>query len=382
MTNRFLGAEAVVSALRPVDPLLLLKTGLASRAAREAIRIFPGTVAYAVKVCDRPEVLTALAEGGMREWDVASIHEIRSVRALMPDAVLHYMNPVKSAAHIAEAYALGVRSFAFDCERELFKISEYTGHHRDLTLVVRINVPNDRATFSLDGKFGCDEGEAARLLSLASAFGYRTGVTFHVGSQCEDPKAYAVATEVACQVALNAGVTLDVVDIGGGFPAAYRGHEPSFAACVAAAKGALDRTLPDFAGTFQCEPGRLLAAPSASVLVRVELRKGQSLYLNDGYYGLLCELHWMPGVHPVRMIRPGSPSRAAAQAFSFFGPTCDSVDSMDGPYTLPGDIDEGDWIEIGLAGAYSSVLANRFNGFPEAQTVIVEESWHPLRIAA
>lgn len=381
MTHLFMGAEAVVSALRPTDPVLISRLADARQMAREVVRSFPGSVAYAVKVCDRPEVLQALHDGGVREWDVASIHEVRAVRAQFPQATLHYMNPVKSREHIAEAYELGVRVFAFDCERELVKITESTGHDRSVLPVLRLAVPNDKAMFPLDRKFGCAEDEGVYLLQLATAMGYRVGITFHVGSQCEDAAAYRVATEIACRTADTAGIEPAIIDIGGGFPTAYRGDEPSFAACVAAAKDSLDRWFPGFAGVLQCEPGRLLAAPSASVLVRVELRKGSHLFLNDGYYGLLSELKWMPALHPIQVIRPGESIRTVNEAFSFYGPTCDSHDSMEGPYYLPGDIDEGDWIEISLMGAYSTVLATRFNGFPEPLTVQVDESWR-MSVAA
>ncbi len=376
MTHLFMGAEAVVSALRPTDPVLISRLAEARQMAREVVRTFPGSVAYAVKVCDRPEVLQALHEGGVREWDVASIHEVRNLRAQFPNATLHYMNPVKSREHIVEAYELGVRVYAFDCERELRKIAESTGHDCAVLPVLRLAVPNDKAMFPLDRKFGCSEEEGVRLLRLAVGMGYRVGVTFHVGSQCEDAAAYRVATEIVCRTARAAGIEPAIVDIGGGFPTAYRGDEPSFASCVAAAKESLDRWFPGYAGAFQCEPGRLLAAPSASVLVRVELRKDQHLFLNDGYYGLLSELKWMPALHPIRTIRLGGKSRAPHMAFSFYGPTCDSHDCMEGPYMLPGDIDEGDWIEISLMGAYSTVLATRFNGFPAPLHVRVESPWH------
>jgi ornithine decarboxylase len=380
MIHRFSGAEAVLSALRPTDPLLLLRTGAATAAARDAIRTFPGTVAYAVKVCDHPEVLRALAAGGVREWDVASIHEINAVRAVQPNAVLHYMNPVKSREHIAEAYDMGVRNFAFDCQAELRKIAECTRGDRGVLPVLRLTVPNDGARFPLDTKFGCPEDEAVRLIGLAVAMGYRYGLTFHVGSQCEDASAWEIATTMACRTAQRAGVTPEVIDIGGGFPTQFRGTEPDFATCIAGAKRALDRAMPDFRGTFQCEPGRVLAAPSASVLVRVELRKEGALFLNDGYYGLLTELKWMTGVHPVRRLGcEGHPAKLAP--FAFYGPTCDSVDAMDGPYWLPADTDEGDWIEVSLMGAYSTVLVTKFNGFPEARAVIIDAA-EDVRLAA
>ncbi|MBW7851968.1 MAG: type III PLP-dependent enzyme [Rhodospirillales bacterium] len=381
MTTPFSGAEAIVSALRPNDPILLLRADEARAAARACVDAFPGTVAYAVKVCDRPDVLKALADGGIRHWDVASLHEVRAVLSVAPDAVLHYMNPIKALAHIAAAHDLGVRTFAFDCERELHKIAQATAGDREVIPVVRLRVPNDKARFPLDGKFGCSEAEATALLRLAVEMGYRPGITFHVGSQCESPDAYRVATEIACRVAVEAGIEPSILDIGGGFPAAYRGDEPSFGSCAAAAKAGLDAFFPAFGGVFQCEPGRLLAAPAASVLVRVELRKGNNLFLNDGYYGLLSELKWMTGLHPVRLVRPGRASQAPLQPFAFFGPTCDSIDAMEGPYHLPGDIDEGDWIEISLLGAYSTVLATRFNGFPEARVIEVRET-KELREAA
>lgn len=369
MTNRFRGADAVVAARRPVDPLFLLNPEAAHAAARRAVELFPGKVAYAVKVCDVPQVLLAIHQAGVCDWDVASIHEVRALRQMLPQTTLHYMNPVKSAGHIAEAYQLGVRNYAFDCERELRKIAEKTGGDRSVIPVLRVAVPNDKAMFPLDGKFGCDETEATRLLALAKALGYRAGVTFHVGSQCENAEAYRVATDIACRVATAAGIEPHIIDIGGGFPAAYGGHEPSFADCVEAASDALQRWFPRYGGTFQCEPGRLLAALAASVLVRVELRKDQALYLNDGYYGLLSELKWMPGMHPVRLVRPDDSARAPLAAFTFFGPTCDTHDAMDGPYLLPNDVAEGDWLEISLMGAYSSVLATNFNGFPVAEMV-------------
>lgn len=383
MTHLFPTAEAVASALRPSDPILLSRPRAARDAAARMLRAFSGDVAYAVKVCDRPDFLRALADGGMRHWDVASLPEIRAVQAVQPNAVLHYMNPVKSREHIAEAYFRGVRTFAFDCERELMKIAEATGRDRAVVPVVRTTVPNDGAQFPLNGKFGCGEDEAARLLRLAAGMGWRPGVTFHVGSQCEDASAWGTATGIACRAAVKAGMEPSVVDIGGGFPTVFRGDEPSFGACVASARRALRRHFPRFRGAFRCEPGRVLAAPTASVLVRVELRRGRELFLNDGYYGLLGELKWMPGVHPVRLIRPGADTSEAVAAapFSFYGPTCDSVDAMDGPYLLPDDVDEGDWVEIGLTGAYSSVLASRFNGFGEARVVVVDED-EAMRAAA
>jgi ornithine decarboxylase len=370
MIRHFSTADAALSALRSPDPLLLLHLDAARAAARAALKTFPGSVAYAVKVCDTPEVLEALAEGGIRTWDVASVAEMKAVRAVQSDAELHYMNPVKSREHLAEAYAMGVRVFAFDCDRELAKIAEMTQGDRSVLPVVRIAVPNDSARLALDGKFGCGEDDAARLMRLAVDMGYGCGVTFHVGSQCEVVDAWGQASALACRAALRAGIVPAMFDIGGGFPARYRGHEPDFAACVGAAKAELDRFFPGFDGIFQCEPGRLLAASSASALVRVELRKEGALFLNEGYYGLLAELKWMTGVHPVRRMGREC-GHENLSPFTLYGPTCDSIDAMEGPYWLPDGTDEGDWIEIGMIGAYSTVLRTGFNGFAPARTVVI-----------
>lgn len=363
-------AEAALFTRASADPLLLLHTAVATANARDIVSAFPGTVAYAVKVCDRPEILRALVDGGVREWDVASIHEIATVRSVMPGAVVHFMNPVKSREHVAHAYDQGVRTFAFDSEAELRKIAAVTGGDRAVLPVLRLAVPNDGARLPIDSKFGCSEDEAEHLARTALGMGYRYGLTFHVGSQCEDVTAWARAVDMVCRVAVKVGTPPHMVDIGGGFPARYRGSEPAFAACVAAARHALDRALPGFRGIFQCEPGRVLAAPAASALVRVELRKGNALFLNEGYYGLLAELKWMTATHPVRRI--GDRGGAPLAPFSFFGPSCDSVDAMEGPYWLPADMDEGDWIEVGQLGAYSTVLSTRFNGFPECRTVLAD----------
>jgi len=363
MASRFVGdARRVASVLRPVDPVLIMDAAAARAAARAAVAAFPGRVAYAVKANDRPDVLRALHEGGVRDWDVASIAEVRAVAALFPGDRMHYMNPVKPESHVAEAYALGVRSFAYDCADELGKVRRATGGAPDVVPVLRLAVSNEHAALGLSGKFGCPEDEAPALLRAAAACGWATGVTFHVGSQCRSAAAYADATWAACRAALAAGVPPALIDIGGGFPAPYVGDEPEFAACAAAARRRLDAVMPGFTGGFQCEPGRLLSAPAAGVLVRVELRKGDALHLNDGVYGLLGELKCLPGQHPARLVRPDAPHSRALAPFALYGPTCDSVDAMPGPYMLPDDVREGDWIEFGLMGAYSSVMRTAFNG--------------------
>ena len=201
------------------------------------------------------------------------------------------------------------------------------------------------------------------------------GLTFHVGSQCVDVRAFSHAIRLCGEVVRRAG-PVDHLDVGGGFPARYAGDEPEFAAFVAVIEDALlEQGLDGIA--LQCEPGRALVADGASVLTRIELRRGQALYLNDGVYGNLAELKWVGPRFPLRLLRDGREIEVPSAAFDFFGPTCDSIDSMPGPHLLAGSADEGDWIEVGMMGAYSTALRTRFNGFEsDAMAIMDDAGWY------
>lgn len=369
MSTLFASAQEAVTTLRPRDPLFLVRPRVLSRRARHIVDAFPGDVLYAVKCQENPLVIDALYQGGVRHFDTASIAEVRQISESYPDAECHFMHPVKSREAIAEAYyKYGVRSFVFDHQDELAKIFEVTRNARDLTLVCRLEMPRGQAMMCLSGKFGTTVAEAARLLREVKASGNRTGLTFHVGSQCIDPNAFAQAVELAGQTVAEAGVGLDVLDVGGGFPGEYTGEEPAFEEFVEAILAACARIdLPEGC-RLQCEPGRALVADGVSVVARVELRRDDSLYLNDGTYGSLAELKWLGNCFPLRVVRPeGQPeSEGPATGFTLYGPTCDSIDSMPGPHWLCDDVKEGDWVEVGKVGAYSSALRTRFNGFATA----------------
>jgi ornithine decarboxylase len=179
---------------------------------------------------------------------------------------------------------------------------------------------------------------------------------------------------LAGEVIREAGLPVEVIDVGGGFPVAYPGIEPpplgAFFAEIEASFEAL--ALPGVA--LWAEPGRALVAGGGSVVVQVQGRRGRDLYLNDGVYGALSDAG-VPGfTFPVRLIRPDGPAPAAQEAdFVFFGPTCDSADRMKGPFPLPEDVQEGDWIEIGQLGAYGACLRTAFNGFDRARLVEVRD---------
>jgi ornithine decarboxylase len=375
MGQSYSSAEALLHARAPIDPVVCLRPHLIAARARRIVAAFPGDVLYAVKCNDAPEVLRALAEGGIRHFDTASIGEVRAVRALLPDSSCHFMHPVKSTEAIAEAYHRhGVRRFVLDHADELAKILAATGGAGDLELFVRLAVPGDGAVLTLTGKFGVPVEQAATLLRAVRPYAHRLGLTFHVGSQCVDPVAFERAFALCAEVVRRAG-SVDAIDVGGGFPAAYKGDEPSFEAFVAAIERSVARH--GLTCELHCEPGRVLVADGASILTRVELRRDQSLYLNDGVYGNLAELKWIGPQFPLRLVRLGRNHANRNEAFDLYGPTCDSIDSMPGPHWLPADADDGDWVEIGMMGAYSNALKTRFNGFrTDGMAFIDDRGWY------
>jgi ornithine decarboxylase len=328
---------------------------------------------YAVKANPSPWALDALWGAGIRGFDVASENEVRLVRERFgAEAKLAFMHPVKSRRAIARAFFdYGVRTFVLDTEEELAKILAETGYAKDLTLIVRLAVSNDGASLPLAAKFGATAAEAPELLRKArGATEELMGVSFHVGSQCMRPVAYRAAMLEANRAIIKAGIVADVVDVGGGFPAVYPGMSPP----------ALELYMREIRTTFEemfvaqnaqlwAEPGRALVAEAGSVVTRVDLRKGDALYLNDGAYGNLFDATHVDWPFPVKHIRTGAPSRAKLAPFSFYGPTCDSIDAAKGPFWLPADIAEGDHIEIGMLGAYGVAMGTRFNGFGETEVV-------------
>jgi ornithine decarboxylase len=382
--------DEVVAVARPEDPLHCLRPTTVARTARDFVEGFPGDVLYAVKCNPDPAVLRALWEGGVRHFDCASLPEIRLVRAMFPDAVIHFMHPVKARGAIREAWERhGVRDFVLDSTAELAKIraeiaaTEVPGA---LGLIVRIALPKGGAKLDLSGKFGAAADEAVGLLRDARACAAMVGVSFHVGSQCLDPLAWREALALIGEVVATAGMAIDVVDVGGGFPVAYPDQAPppmgAFFAEIEAGFDALN--VPS--ARLWAEPGRALVAAGTSVVVQVQARRGDALYVNDGVYGSLADAGTLAFRYPVRLIRPDGVAAAVETiGFSLFGPTCDSADVMRGPFLLPADVAEGDWIEISQLGAYGACLRTAFNGFDRARIVEVEDeapAAEPLRVAA
>ncbi len=373
--DNFHTALDVVRGLRSDGPIICARPERAQIAAAWFLDNFPGQVLYAVKANPALWALDAVYQAGIRHFDVASEPEIALISGRFPDAKLAFMHPVKSRRAIRRAYFdFGVRSFVLDCGEELEKILAETGNARDLELIVRLRVANDGANLPLTDKFGAGPETAPELLRAARRVAARLGISFHVGSQMMRPGAYRMAMVEASRLIARAGVTVDVVDVGGGFPAIYPGQTPPpMRDYVQSIASAFEDMMVHNNAELWCEPGRALVADSASVLARVEMRKGDKLYLNDGAYGNLFDAAHCKWLYPTRLHRArGAASRNLA-AFGFYGPTCDSMDVMPGPFFLPEDAREGDFVEIGMLGAYGEAMATRFNGFGDSETVMVRD---------
>ncbi|MGC6399190.1 type III PLP-dependent enzyme [Sphingomonas sp. FW199] len=359
---------------RPVAPVTLVRPHAASRAARFFVEKFPGRSMYAVKANPSPDLLRILFDAGVTHFDVASIGEVRLVAREVPGATLCFMHPVKAEEAIEEAYFThGVRTFSLDTIEELEKIVRATRGATDLTLCVRLRVSSDHSKLSLAAKFGAAPGEAKELLMATRQVADALGICFHVGSQAMSPEAYANAMERVRIAIVEAGVTVDVVDVGGGFPSSYPGMEPPPLERYFATIHRAFESLPiSYSAELWCEPGRALCAEYSSIIVRVEKRRGDELYINDGAYGALFDAAHIGWRFPVRLLREPD-SNARDMAFSFYGPTCDDLDHMTGPFMLPADVRAGDYIEVGMLGAYGAAMRTAFNGFGSDSTVAVDD---------
>jgi ornithine decarboxylase len=361
---------------RPVQPVTLLRPHAARRAARFFIEKFPGRSLYAVKANPSPDLLRILWDSGVTHYDVASIAEVRLIAEILPDAVQCFMHPVKAEEAIAEAYRLGVRTFSLDTMEELDKIVRATEGADDLNLCVRIRVSSDHAKLSLASKFGAEPDEMKALLFATRQAADALGICFHVGSQAMTPAAYSEAMERVRAAIVEAAVTVDIVDVGGGFPSVYPGMEPPPLEAYFDVISRAFESLPiSYSAELWCEPGRALCAEYASLLVRVEKRRGDQLYINDGAYGALFDAAHIGWRFPVKLVREEE-SDARDMPFSFYGPTCDDLDHMAGPFLLPADVGPGDYIEIGMLGAYGCAMRTGFNGFGTVEKV--EASDEPM----
>jgi ornithine decarboxylase len=366
----YTSSDSAVKHLQPEQSVFTYRPHALKRAVDVFLSGFRGKVMFAVKTNPDEHVLKDLWAAGVRRFDAASLHEVAMVRGLFPEAEIFFMHTIKSRMAIREAYfTYGVRHFSLDCEEELAKILAETQNATDLGLHVRIAIPNTYAELALTGKFGATLDMAPKLLVATRSVAAHAGVCFHVGSQCMHPDAYKLAIKLAKQVVKQSGVRIDSFDVGGGFPSIYPGMTPpDMSQYFNAIHDATRDIIRQHGCELMAEPGRALVAESGAAIVRVEARKGDFLYLNDGTYGSLFDAGVPKFIFPARLL--GRTGAEEEKGFSFYGPTCDTLDFMPGPFFLPADIREGDYLEIGQLGAYGRTMATRFNGFSVAHQVV------------
>lgn len=376
--ERFPSAAELISAKSPERPVLASRPHAAGQAARWFLEHFPGNVAYAYKANSSVFMIGALYGAGIRHFDIASTPELDDA-ATIPKAHLHFMHPVKSRSAISKAYHThGVRSFALDSESELAKILEETkgprGHATDLVLFVRMSVSPLNSAIPLERKFGISGDEAAKLLVKVRQVASELGITFHVGSQTMTPDAYGEALTEVGKLIGQAGVVVDHIDVGGGFPSLYPNMRPApLKSFMTTIREGIERLPVREDVKVMCEPGRALVAEAESLIVRVEARRDKDLFINDGGYGVLFDAAHLNWVFPAQLVSRSPKKGEGTEAFALWGPTCDSIDFMKGPYLLPAGIKEGDYIEIGSVGAYGRAIAGDFNGYGKYDEVILDD---------
>ena len=375
--QKFKSVEQLINQLKPDKPVYCIRKKSILSASHFFQKKFPGKILYAVKTNPHSEVIKTLIESGINQFDVASIEEIKAVRKFSQNSKCSYMHTVKSKESITEAYfKYGIKTFALDTKDELIKIIESTSGAKDLELFVRVSVSNEHAEIDLSKKFGALNSEASGLLRLAKQYSKKIGLSFHVGSQCMHPISYAKGITEIGNIIKKTKIVPDYINVGGGFPTIYPDLIPqSLDNYFDEIKKGLENLKLDSLPEIICEPGRALVAESGSTIVRVNLRKKQKLYINEGTYGTLFDAGTPNIVFPSKMIKDSSNKIISKKitAFDFYGPTCDSMDYMKGPFLLPNNIKENDYIELGQLGAYGLTFRTQFNGFYSDEIYEVED---------
>ena len=376
--QKFKSVEELVNQLRPDKPVYCIRKKSILSASKFFQKNFPGKILYAVKTNPHPEVIKTLWKSGINQFDVASVEEIKAVRKFDQVSKCSFMHTIKSREDISEAYfKYGVKTFALDTKDELIKIIESTSNAKDLELFVRVAVSNEHAEIDLSKKFGAINSEAAGLLRLVKQHSKKIGLSFHVGSQCMHPISYSKGISEIANIIKKTKIVPDYLNIGGGFPTIYPDLiPPSLESYFDEIKKGLENLKIEKLPEIICEPGRALVAESGSTIVRVNLRKKQKLYINDGTYGTLFDAGTPNIVFPSKMIKDNSNKIISKKltAFDFYGPTCDSMDYMKGPFLLPNNIKENDYIELGQLGSYGLTFRTQFNGFYSDKIYEVEDN--------
>ena len=363
--RKFASVDKMINTLSPEKPIYCIRPSSVKKSAEFFKNNFPGKVLYAVKTNPHEKIIKTIINSGIDNFDVASINEIKLVKKISNRVKIYFMHTVKSTESIKESYfQYNVRDFALDSKDELLKILNSTNNAKDLNLYVRVAVSNEHAEIDLSRKFGASPSEALGLLRLCKEHGKKVGLSFHVGSQCMHKISFSKGIAEIGNIIKKTKIIPDVINVGGGFPSIYPDLIPEpLGNYISEIKDALKNLKLEKNPEIFCEPGRALVAESGSTIVKVLLKKKQKLYINDGTYGSLFDAGVPNFILPVKMITNGRVISKKLTSFNFFGPTCDSLDYMKGPFLLPNNIKEGDYIEIGQLGAYGTTFRTKFNGF-------------------
>ena len=373
--QKFKSVDELVSRLKPEEPFYCIRKKSIQIASKTFQNKFPGKILYAVKTNPHAEVLKTILDSGIDNFDVASIKEIQDIKKISTKAKCSFMHTIKSRESIRTAYfKFNIKTFALDTKEELIKIIESTNNAKDLELFLRISVSNEHAEIDLSKKFGALNSEAVGLFRLTKQYANKIGLSFHVGSQCMHPISYTKGIAEIGNIIKKTKIVPDYINVGGGFPTIYPDLVPqSLDKYFEEIKSSLENLKLKKLPEIICEPGRAIVAESGSTIVRVNLRKKQKLYINDGTYGTLFDAGVPNIVYPARLITNGRIISKKLTSFDFYGPTCDSMDYMKGPFILPNNIKENDYIELGQLGAYGLTFRTQFNGFYSDNIFEVED---------
>ena len=374
--GQYKDVSELISRLQPDYPLHCFSPADLHERVEFFLNNFPGQVGFAVKSNGEALIIEHLIKSGIRFFDAASIAEIELVRSFHETIRILYDNPIKSRDEIKRAYFdYGVKSFALDDENEFEKIQSIIGHDPSVQLSVRFKIKGSFAAQDLNTKFGATPEKAGELLKKISEATYKPALTFHPGSQCYSPSAYKDFIYAAAMIAKKAKVKINMLNVGGGFPASYLNSEtPPLLDFFLAIEEQFKRYFSKDNCELVCEPGRALVVSSGSLLCRVKHRRqDNTIFLNDGIYGGFMEQLVAFFKLPVKVYRGAKPLLGSAEEFKVYGPTCDPTDCFQENIHLPATIQEGDWLEFGLTGAYGSATTTRFNGYSSDKYVIIEK---------
>jgi ornithine decarboxylase len=333
---------------------------------------FAGLVTYAVKANAQTQVIENLVAAGLTGFDVASPSEIKLVRAACPTATMHYNNPVRSTAEIAFAKIHNVASYAIDSFSELAKLAAIVPP-KGVEISVRLKLPIKGAAYDFGAKFGADPDKCVALLQEVARLGFAPSMTFHPGTQCKDPAAWASYINAAAAVSNQAEIALHRLNVGGGFPSHRGGKRPDLTPIFQTIAQATKSAFPETPPNLICEPGRAMVAEAFTLATRVKAINDEgAVFLNDGTYGALAELPDIEENTRLHVITPnGQPRTGPTSPRLVFGPTCDSIDVLPGQTRLPAAISDGDYLLFQGMGAYSHAITTGFNGYGQVETVTV-----------